>query len=221
MIKLIDLSMSIRLHWRWQVTCEFTLDHKKGDLFQSSVFSLPTHAFTHIDTPLHILPREITIDKVPLDRLCGQASIIDLSFVDENQPILLKDLQGAGKHLLPGDIVLLKTSWDLKRDWKTQEYWTEAPYVDEKAATWLAQQDICAVGFDFPQDYFIREIPSRHPDITDLPTHDLILRKGIYLIEYLCNLHLIRSDRTNIFALPLKLENAEGAPARVVAVEGY
>lgn len=220
-MELIDLSMSVRSHWRWRVTCKFILDHKKGDSFQSSLFSLPTHAFTHIDTPLHILPGEITIDRVPLYRLCGQASIIDLSFVDANQPILLQDLQGAGNNLLPGDIVLLKTSWDLKRDWKTREYWTEAPYVDEKAANWLAQQEIRAVGFDFPQDYFIREIPSRHPDVTELPTHDLILRKGIYLIEYLCNLHLIRSNRTNIFALPLKLEDAEAAPARVVAIEEY
>jgi len=123
--------------------------------------------------------------------------------------------------MLPGDIVLIHTAWDLKRDWKTREYWTEAPYVDEEAALWLASQKVKAVGFDFPQDYAIREIPSRHPDVTEMPTHNLILRKGIYLLEYLCNIHLIRSKRTTLFALPLKLAGGEGAPARVVAVEEY
>lgn len=117
-----------------------------------------------------------------------------------------------------GDIVLLKTGWDLQRDWKTREFWTEAPYVDEKAATWLVGHKIKAVGFDFPQDYHIRDIPARHPRVEELTTHSIILCRGIYLIEYLCNLHQIKVDRAEIFALPLKIAGAEGAPARVIAV---
>ena len=51
-----------------------------------------------------------------------------------------------------------------------------------------------------------------------MPTHDLILRKGILLIEYLCNLHRIHAERVQVYALPLKLFEGEGACARVVAV---
>jgi kynurenine formamidase len=51
-----------------------------------------------------------------------------------------------------------------------------------------------------------------------MPAHDLILRKGIYQIEYLCNVHQINSKRITLIALPLKLADCEGAPARVIAL---
>jgi kynurenine formamidase len=95
----------------------------------------------------------------------------------------------------------------------------EAPYLNRRAAAWLSEQPIKAVGFDFPQDYVIREIPERHPSAAEMPSHDLILRKGILLIEYLCNLHRIQAKRVELYALPLKVAGAEGACARVVAVE--
>jgi arylformamidase len=120
--------------------------------------------------------------------------------------------------LLENDILLLKTCWDRLRDCTTREYWHEAPYINELGAAWLAKQNIKAVGFDFPQDHALREIPQRHPPVTELPTHDLILRKGIYLIEYLCNLSNLPAGRVQVFALPLKIEGGEGACARVVAV---
>jgi len=216
-MKLIDLSMSIQTHWRWPVKLEFLQSHEKGTGFQACALNLSMHTFTHVDTPLHVMPNQITIDQVSLDQLAGPAAILNLK-IGPNQPITEEGLKKAGGHIKPGDIVLLKTGWDLQRDWMTREFWTEAPYVDEKAATWLVGQQIKAVGFDFPQDYHIRDIPARHPRVEELTTHSIILRRGIYLIEYLCNLHQIKVDRAEIFALPLKIAGAEGAPARVVAV---
>jgi kynurenine formamidase len=217
-MELIDLSMGILPHWRWAIKQDYLQDRRKGDEFQTSVLTISMHAFSHVDTPLHILPEKITIDQVPLEQLTGPAAVLDLSFVGANQGITEEDLRRAGKHIQKGDMVLLKTGWDLKRDWKTREFWTEAPYVEEKAAAWLSEQDIRAVGFDFPQDYNIRLMPGRHPSVKELPTHKIILGKGIYLIEYLINLHSIHVDRVTLFALPLKVVGAEGAPARVVAM---
>jgi kynurenine formamidase len=51
-----------------------------------------------------------------------------------------------------------------------------------------------------------------------MPTHHHILGKGIYLIEYLCNLHQIKKERITFFAVPLKVRNAEGAPIRALAM---
>lgn len=216
-MRLIDLSMSIQTHWRWPVKLEFLQSHEKGTGFQACALNLSMHTFTHVDTPLHVMPNQITIDQVSLDHLVGPAAILNLK-IGPNQAITEEAVSKAGAHLKPGDILLLKTEWDLQRDWKTREFWTEAPYVDEKAATWLVGQKPKAVGFDFPQDYHIRAIPARHPSVEELTTHNIILCRGIYLIEYLCNLHQIKVDRAEIFALPLKIAGAEGAPARVVAV---
>ena len=38
-------------------------------------------------------------------------------------------------------------------------------------------------------------------------------------IEYLCNLAALPGPRTTLFALPLKVLGADGAPARVIAYE--
>ena len=215
-MKIIDLSMTIQPHWRWNVSCELFKDLEKGDPFQISMLTMHAHAFTHMDTPLHIMPNQITVEAVPPDHLAGSAAILDLSFVQANQAITKQDLRNAGDHMQPGDIVLLKTEWDLRRDHMTPEFWKEAPYLEEEAAVWLSEQDIKAAGFDFPQDYGIRNIPASPPE--EQPTHHYVLRKGIYLIEYLCNLHQIESSRVTFFALPLKIKGAEGSPVRAVAI---
>jgi kynurenine formamidase len=215
---IIDLSMPIQSHWRWKFNSEQTLDREKGAPYQSTTFTMSAHAFTHIDSPLHIEPDRMPIDAVPLNNLTGPAVIIDLSYVQPNQAVKIPDLKKSADEMIPGDIAVLKTAWDLKNNWKNREYWTEAPYLDEEAAAWLSDQDLNAVGFDFPQDYVIREIPGRHPSVQEMPAHDLILRNGIYQIEYLCNVHQINAKRVTLIALPLKLAGCEGAPARVIAL---
>ncbi|MGC8811428.1 MAG: cyclase family protein [bacterium] len=217
-MKIIDLSMNIQSHWRWPLNLEYLQSHTQGDEFQTCALKISMHAFTHVDTPLHILPEKITIDDVPLEQLIGPASIINIENVGPNQPITEEMLKKAGEHIEDGDIVILKTNWDKKRDYTTKEFWTESPYLLKEAAVWLANKNIKAVGFDFPQDFSIREIPQRHPKVAELPTHDIILRKGIYLIEYLCNLGKITVEKVQLFALPLKIVGAEASPARVAAI---
>ena len=217
-MKIIDLSVPIQSNQRWPVSCERVLDFEKGDPFQSTTFTMSAHAFTHVDSPLHIEADRSPIDDVTLDNLVGPAVVIDLSHVQPNQAIRLDDLKkDAGDIILEG-IVVLKTAWDLKRSWNSREYWSEAPFLDEEAVAWLSEQQLNAVGFDFPQDYAIREIPERHPRVEEMPAHNLILRKGIYQIEYLCNLHQINAKRFTLIALPLRLAGCEGAPARVIAL---
>ena len=216
---LIDLSMTIQPMWRWPIKAKLVKDINTGDPYQVTSVKMGMHSFTHIDTPLHIEPGRESIDQVSLDRLCGPAAVVDLTPVAARQEIGPELLEERAKHVLPGDIVLLKTCWDTVTDYTTKGYWLEAPYLNRDAAIWLSKLSIKAVGFDFPQDYVIREIPTRHPSPEEMVTHDLILRKGILLIEYLCNLHQIKSDRVEVYALPLKLVDGEGACARVIAKE--
>lgn len=216
---MIDLTMTVQPMWRWQVEIELVKDMNCGDPYQVTGLKTGMHSFTHIDTPLHIEPGRESIDQIELERICGTAAVVDLRPVAENQEIGLDLLVERAGHVQPGDIVLLKTGWDLACDCTGKDYWLKAPYLSRNSAEWLSRLSIKAVGFDFPQDYVIREIPDRHPATREMPTHDLILRKGILLIEYLCNLHKIKADRVLFYALPLKIAGAEGACARAVAVE--
>jgi arylformamidase len=215
---IIDLSMTIAPMWRWPNALEILKDFKDGDPYRVSSLQMVMHAFTHVDTPLHIEPDRETIDSVDLSDLCGPAFVADMNPVEPNQEIGPELLSERCQGCVENDILLIKTRWDQMRDPTTREYWQDAPYISESGAAWLAVQKVKAVGFDFPQDKLIREIPKRHPPVAELPTHDLILRKGIYLIEYLCNLGALSANRVKVFALPLKVKGAEGACARVVAL---
>lgn len=49
----VDVSMTIRNHWRWKVEQTLHHDFSRGDDFQTSLLEMGAHAFTHVDTPLH------------------------------------------------------------------------------------------------------------------------------------------------------------------------
>lgn len=216
-MQIIDLSMTIQPMWRWPDTLEVIKDFERGDLIRSTAIRIGMHAFTHVDAPLHIEAGRENMDCLVLENVCGPAAVMDLRPIQPNQEITPDILEKQAGHMRDGDILLLQTAWDTQRDCTSHEYWQEAPFLNRDAAAWLANLPIKAVGFDFPQDYAIREIPERRPDVTELPTHDLVLRKGIHLIEYLCGLSQITVGRVELFALPLKVAGAEGACARVVA----
>lgn len=218
-MRIIDLSMTIKSMWRWNVESEFIQNFDIGDSYQTTMLKIGMHSFTHIDTPLHIEPNCESIDKISIENLCGSAAVIDLTSVEENQEIKLATIKEKSKHIRENDIVILKTCWDRLKSYSTVDYWSESPYLNRESSLWLSELPIKAIGFDFPQDYAIREIPKRHPPVIEMPTHDLILRKGIFLIEYLCNLNLIKSERIEIFALPIKVANCEAACARVIAID--
>ena len=215
----IDLSMTIRNHWRWIVKQTFHHDYSRGDDFQTSILEMGAHAFTHVDTPLHCKQGEATLDQMDIYSYSGPSVIIDISYILANEPIRVEDLQNHCPEFNKGEIILLKTCWDEKYHPDTKEYWVEAPYVTEEAAIWLREKSPKAVGFDFPQDYPLKLIDNKHLILKELTTHKHLLYEGILHIEYLCNMKQVLSNRIELIALPLKLEGFEGGPARVMAID--
>ena len=221
MPEIIDLSMPIEDHFRWRVLREQTGDLAKGDTFQITRLAWSMHSFTHIDAPRHIAPDGDTTDEVPLERLIGEAVVIDLTGIGPDSEITAETLAATGAEIHAGDIALIKTRWDEARSPGTPEYWSEAPYLSAEACRWLRGREIKALGVDFPQDYPIRGLlGGQQAPIAEFVSHDILLRNGVILIEYLTNLGALQAPRTTLIALPLKIPNADGAPARVIAYEG-
>jgi kynurenine formamidase len=178
------------------------------------------HAFTHIDAPRHMVPEGPTTSELGLERVVGEAAVVDLSGIAPDTAIGPALLAEKGAHVRAGDIVLLKSCWDQVASLHAPEFWTTAPYMTREACTWLLDKSIKALGVDFPQDYPIRGLlTGQTAPISEFVTHDVLLRAGVILIEYLCNLGALETERTMLFALPLKLPEADGAPARVIAWE--
>lgn len=217
-MRIVDLTYPIVDHFRWPVERTLLKDHARGDPFQVTRIALATHAFTHVDSPRHYFPGAPTTSEVPLEATVGEAAVIDLADVAADEPIDAARLAARARHLRSGDIAVLKTGWDARRPLADERFWREAPWLTRDAAEWLLAQRIRALAVDFPQDRVIRDLlDGVVRPIEEHVTHDVLLRNGVILIEYLCNGLALDRPRVFLCCLPLKLPSCDGAPARVVA----
>ncbi|MBE9607656.1 cyclase family protein [Acetobacteraceae bacterium H6797] len=219
-MRLIDLTMPIAPHFRWHPTLKVTGDIAKGDQFRVSRIEAACHGFSHVDAQAHILADAPTIESTPLDKVVGPCRVLNLRDAPDNQAIDAERLRAADPGGPEGEILLLSTGWDRRRDYNSREFWTESPWLTRDAAEYLATLKPKAIAFDFPQDFPIRLLL----DKIEVPfdqhvTHDVLLRQGVTLIEYLVNTSAIPGPRTFLCAAPLLIPNADGAPARIYAIE--
>jgi len=219
--RVIDLSYPIAPHFRWNVERRTPLRLEDGHPFQVTWLGMAVHGFTHIDAPRHMVPGGPTSDAFDLNRLVGRAHIVDLSAVAPNTAIDGERIAAAWGACGQEDFVILKVAWDTVESLDTPEFWTRAPYLTRDACEWLLAREPKVIGFDFPQDYPIRgTLTGEHAPIEEFVTHDVLLRNGVLMIEYLCNLSSLSGSHADIVALPMKVPDADGAPARVIALAG-
>jgi kynurenine formamidase len=217
----VDLSFPIDPHhFRWRHERELVDRLRDGAPFETSRFAMSAHAFTHADAPSHVAAGAHALHEVPVSTWVGTASVLDLSDIAPGAPIGADQLARAARRapeLVPGDIVLLRTDWDRRRDIATPDYWHDAPWVDRSGAEWLAGGGPRAVGFDFPQDEPIRRTLAGEPGTPpEFVTHDVLLRSGIGLIEYLHGLDRLPA-RVLLVAAPIALVGSDGGPTRALA----
>jgi kynurenine formamidase len=200
---------------------ELRSDHARGDLFRSTILTIGCHAYTHVDAPGHFLPGGRHIAEMPVDQWMGEAAVVDLSHLDENEGVTAAELDRHAAHVRRGDIVLLRTDWPLKCPVEAERFWREAPWTDRSACEWLVARGAKAVGYDYPPDRAIRTMifePGTRVTREQCPTHDVFFAAGVTVVAYLTNLEQIGAPRCRFLALPLKIEGADGSPVRALAI---
>lgn len=216
MPKYIDLSLPFDGKFRFKIDFQKDRTYEK-DGRQSTSYRISAHAYTHLDSPLHMVgPDKKSITDYPVEYFIGEASLIDVPR-GKNEPITAKDLEIAGKHCKDGDIVLIRTGWLEKM--RGKEEFLDSPYLTDDAAEWLVKLKARIAGYDFLEDFVIRDLTRK----TSVPTeaftvHCILLQNGVLNLEYVNNLSSIDVQRFLVFALPIKLQGADGAPCRPVAV---
>jgi arylformamidase len=216
MPNLIDLSIPVR-HGEGRLGLEvaFSTPYSFESCgWQGSSFSMFAHYATHVDAPNHFIEGAHGIDEAPISRLMGAAAVIPLD--DHAKAIAADTLEERGRHVRRGDIAILRTGWS-DRHWGQETFWKDGPYLDTSGADWLVERGVKAVVYDFSEEFAVRQPGFRGEDC---PVHHRILGADIYNIEYVHRLAKINAPRCAILALPLKLAGLDGAPARVVAIEG-
>ena len=220
-MRIVDLSFSIRPHFRWKVAPELVAAHATGHPLQSTVLTISCHAYTHVDAPLHYLVDGRDMASMPVDQWVGDAAVVDLTHLGANGEVTAADLERRAAHVRRGDIVLLRTDWPRRMGVDKEQFWKKGPWTGPSGCEWLVARGAKAVGYDYPPDHCIRDTiaePRRRPDRSEYTTHAIFFPAGITVIEYLTNLDQIGAARCRFMALPLKLEGADGSPVRAIAL---
>ncbi len=213
-----DLSVTVRHgDGRLGLQVGFTTPYTYEDVnWQGSSFCMFCHYGTHVDAPNHFICDGIPIDEVPLNRIMGPAAVVELSDFDLSGKITGNVLEDRGSHVMQDDIAILRTGWSDKH-WGEDVFWSSGPYLTADAGDWLVERGVKAIVYDFAEEYVVRNKGFRGEQCI---VHHKILGNDIFNIEYVVNLAKIERPRCAIIALPVKLHGLDGAPARVVALEG-
>lgn len=193
---------------------ELTRYHRGPGFWQVSAVSMGLHTGAHIDSPLHCYEDGMTTADIPLERVVGEASMIDCTAAGEREPVDARMLEQGAGDVREGDILILQTNWTDAAYGDFPRYFTESPYLTPDAAEWLVARKPSAVAFDFFEEYC-----ARLPDFTseDFVCHRILLGDGIPMLEGLTNLRAVGRGRFDFYAPFYNLAGCDGAPARFFA----
>ena len=172
-----------------------------GDSANNSRLVMGTHTGTHVDAQKHFINDRPGVDAMPLDLLIGRARVIDMP---HRGGITAAHFEGAG---LREDLrVLLRTPnsalWNSK-----QPFHTDYTHLTGDGAKFLVDQGVKVVGVDY------LSVEQFHSP--GHPAHHALLGAGVIVIEGL-NLSDAEPGVYEMYCLPLRIEGADGAPARVI-----
>jgi len=206
-LKIYDLSVSIypgMLKWidDQDVKLRQETSIRNGDAYTLSRLTCSTHIGTHIDAPYHFTADGKTVDRLNLYDLIGEALVVtidaDTITADELRDIDFKTYKR----------ILFKTrNSELL---KSEEFNAEYVSLDYSAAELLVKNNVRVVGIDY--------LSIEMYETEEHPVHKLLTENEVIIIETL-DLSKIEPGAYFLVALPLKLRNSEGAPARVVLME--
>lgn len=233
--KWIDLSYDFSdktLYWPnnptgFKLDTQFNGVTPSGFYYSSNAFFTPEHGGTHLDAPVHFAKGKWSAADIPLDRLTGEAVVIDVSKkVNDNADYLISvaDVEEWEKQhgQIPEDaIILFKTGWgkyypDAKKYLGTDEKGAAAvanlhfPSISPKLAAWLIKnRKVKAVGVDTASvDY---------GQSKDFKVHQLLYAENIIGFENVANMDTLPVKGAYIMALPMKIKDGTGGPLRIVA----
>lgn len=169
---------------------------------------------THADAPYHFRDDGPRIDEVDLSLFVGPGVVVDATGVGERQAIQVQHLDPVADLLRPGVVLLFRTGWSVHAG--TPRY-RDHPYLAEETARRLLTAGVRTVGIDALS---VDETPDdAHPG-AGYPAHHLLAGAGAVIVENLAALDRVHElCEPWICAFPVRLEGADGAPVRAVAIE--
>lgn len=198
-----------------------------GYFYAANRLDAAEHGGTHVDAPIHFFQNRQTADQIPIERLVGEAAVIDVTrqCADADYQISVEDLRGwEARHKRPlvDVIVLLRTGyarfWPDRAKYLGTEQTGESavaklhfPGLAPDAARWLVEhRAIKAIGIDTASiDY---------GQSSGFQSHITLFEKNVPAFENVANMQPLPESGALVFALPMKIGGGSGGPLRIVAL---
>ena len=182
----------------------------KDDGYNLELVFLSSHTGTHLDAPYHFLEKGKKIHEISLKRLIINAILIKIR-KRRDQAITKTDIQKFEKKhgKIPNEsTIVFWTGW--QKMIKNDSYFVNNPGLSVTAAKYLISKKTNLVGIDSPSIDLGKE--------KRFLIHHLFAKNDVLIVENLANLDKIKSWKFQLAVLPMKLENATGAPVRAVGI---
>ena len=169
--------------------------HEIEGEYESVILSLAAHTATHVDLVF-------AKNRIEPERMIGRGKLLDVTQVHGGE-IRLDDVEEQVE-VESGDFVFFRTDWS--KFVGTGEYYNH-PELSTEVVQWLVSKRINAVGIDalgLGRD-------RRHGEYDRL-----LIKNNVFVIENLANLSAIPGKEFRVYCFPLRIENVDAIPARVM-----
>lgn len=182
-----------------------TLSMNDGAAANVSFIESDVHVGTHVDAPRHFIADGKTTETLALKDMIGQTSVIDFTGYTTITSRMLERIPE--ELILPR--MLFKT--DNSRLWEKNitEFQTDFVALTQDAAIWLVGKGVKLVGIDYLSIQLYDDSPM---------THIILLGAEVIILEGL-NLSAVQQDIYEMYCLPVKIQGADGAPARAILID--
>lgn len=209
-MKIYDLSLTISnkmLVFPGDPKPKITLKSAKGINFTK--IALHSHHGTHVDAPKHLFKKGKSVDEIVPEQIVGPCKVLDLTnFFKAGGPAEVGWAHFGTIKIKKGDRVLVKTgNFNFLHSKKISKVYIS---ISADAAKNLIKRQITLIGIDY--------INIEKRDNKELPVHKVLLEAGIVILEGL-NLKDVPGGEYLLVCAPLKLEGADGSPARVFLIK--
>lgn len=165
----------------------------EGSLYNLTAFSMCAHNGTHVDAPFHFIGGGKTVDQIPLNAFVGSCCVMEHDG-EMTGSDARRILQLAADHSHDGAKRIL-----IKGD----------SVITEEAAKEFAKEKILLLGV---------ESQSVGPMDAPMAVHRILLEKEIVLLEGI-RLSGILQGHYLLYAAPINIEGADGAPCRAILID--
>ena len=182
-------------------------DYDDGSTFQIGRIDMVANTGTYLDSPFHRYADGADLSELALVSLAHVPAIVIRRPWENGLETDASDFAGLQ---VSGKAVLVHTGWD--RNWRTDSYFGEHPYLTATAAAWLVDHGAAIVGIDSAN------IDNMHARAR--PVHTALLGAGIPIREHMTGLGGLPDEGFRFFAVPPKVKGLGTFPVRAYAVVG-